>query len=191
MLQRLEKVAVVAEAAEDDDRDLRMLFADEPSRLDSLHLWHLEVHQDQVGSQLIDHAHSFLAVGRLSHYFHARIPIQKRRQARPEKGVVVRDEDRRPPVFRQGRRFFSGKLARTIIPPGPAFIVRRPPRRPARSRMPRTPLPSTRGFVEAIICLPTSPTQTTARGPISSNVIATERPRAWRHVLFSASWMIR
>jgi len=72
-------MAVAREAAENDDRDLWMFSADDSRRLDSLHHGHFEVHQDQVWSQLIDHAYGFLSVDGFAKHLDARILVQERR----------------------------------------------------------------------------------------------------------------
>jgi hypothetical protein len=70
-----------------------MLTPDQPSGFDSLHHRHLEIHQDQVWLQLARHANRLFAVSCLTDNVHARVLIQQGSQARPEQGLVVRDEN--------------------------------------------------------------------------------------------------
>src|SRR6185437_8668886 len=78
----------------------------------------------------------------------------------------------------------SGRLARTAKPPdvpGPALNV--PPYRAARSRIPRMPKPSSPGTPPR----PSSSTATSTADPVTATVTRTDRARACRNTLVSAS----
>jgi hypothetical protein len=104
------------------------------------------VHQHHVGPLLLQQAQGLAGVGRLPHHLDARHVPQQRGDARPDQGVVVRqqhaNEAHRPSPLSPaaGAGGPSGKRARTFVPsPGADRMASCPPSSRTRSSMPSRP----------------------------------------------------
>jgi hypothetical protein len=64
---------------------------DAPDRRYAASIRHLEVHQDELGLQILNESFGFAPCLRLTHPRHFRKRLQERYEALPEKRVIVRD----------------------------------------------------------------------------------------------------
>ncbi len=165
-----------------------------PGGRQPVQLGHRDVHQDDVGSLLLDDAHTGNPVPGLGDDVDVPGLLEGEPQAVAEHRVVVHDHD--PDRGRHGapsipagsnRTVGSGSTAVTSVPPGPEDTSHDPPSSSARSRIEDSPTPSS----EASKPLPRSATASliSSRSPLTRK-LARCTP-AWAATLAIACCPIR
>ena len=91
--KRLKDVAVRLERSQDEDLDLRMFGNDPPRGFDAVEVWHLQIHQHDVGldrSGLLDHVE---AVNGLGDDVDPRVSLEQARQTGTKQILIVGNQD--------------------------------------------------------------------------------------------------
>ena len=131
-------VLVEVECRDDDDRDrIDDIGAGEPAgRLEAVHDRHPDVDQTHIGTQSACKCDGFCAVTGFADDLDTRLRVEDHAQARADQVLVVGDEHAHVHAVHLAR----GSAAFTTHPPfGPRPASQVPPRRAARSCMPRMP----------------------------------------------------
>ena len=63
--------------------------ANRDDRIKTIHFWHLQVHQGDVGAVFPELLDSFASIGRLGDQSHVRLTSEKGRDPFADKGVIV------------------------------------------------------------------------------------------------------
>jgi len=109
-------VVVGLKGGEDQDLYLRYLSPDLAAGFEAVHVWHLEIHQDNVRLEFYGLLHGLDSVRRLPDHINPWVFVQETCQPRPEKRLVVGDEDASDLRSRAQHRISFGTIALTIVP---------------------------------------------------------------------------
>src|ERR671919_1010542 len=185
--QRAEDVFVEVECREHEHSGRRLDCAARQlrCRLDSIHVGHADVHQDDVGSQLAHAVDRLPAVGSLADDLEPGLRVEEQSEAGAHELLVVDDQHAdahaSPPT--------GSRAATRKPPPARRPASSSPPSSATRSRMPTSPWPGTTAFWRC--GAPSSMTSRSRRESWKASVTTTRSGCACLSTFVSASWTMR